>query len=144
MTAVALMHELERRHVRPEIADDGIKLIGPRSAFTPDLVEQARAHKPALLAVVTADEALALLQRLKTFTVPARRMAVVNQLVAALAPFARASDSAALLGALRDFERELITLGGAPDPELAQAVGLVTATFPRRAADPCPQIAMNN
>ncbi len=35
-----------------------------------------------------------------------------------------------MLAVVRQIERELIALGAVPDPELANAVALVTAAFP--------------
>jgi hypothetical protein len=57
-------------------------------------------------------------------------MPVVRALGERLAPFARATDPAAILSALRDFERELVALGGAPNRELAEAAAMVEAVFP--------------
>jgi hypothetical protein len=45
-------------------------------------------------------------RELRCYRLPAGRMPVVRELAARLAPFARVTDSAAILSALRDFERE--------------------------------------
>lgn len=75
----------------------------------------------------TARMALALLARLKGYTLPSGRMAVIRELAERMRGLA---DTTAILSALRDFERKLIDLGGEYDAELADAVGIVKSTFP--------------
>jgi hypothetical protein len=71
-----------------------------------------------------------LLNRLRCYTLPGGTMPVVRELADRLTPFARSSDPAVILDALRGFEREFIVLGGGPDPELTDAVAMVESAFP--------------
>ena len=129
--------ELRVRGVRAEpLAHGGVRLI-PARLIDPDLLSRIHRHKSELLLILraehyraAADTALALLNRLRCYILPTGRMPVVSQLAEALAPFALAADPAAILGALRDFERELVALGGAHDPELTEAVSMVERSFP--------------
>jgi hypothetical protein len=124
--------ELRVRGVRAEpLPHGGVRLI-PARLIDPDLLSRILRHKTELLLILraehyraTADTALALLNRLRCYTLPTGRMLVVSQLAEALAAFALAVDPAAILGALRDFEQELVALGGAPDPELTETVAMV-------------------
>jgi hypothetical protein len=75
----------------------------------------------------TAKMALALLARLKGYSLPSGRMAVIRDLSERMRGLA---DTTAILHALRDFERELISQGGEYDAELADAVAIVQRTFP--------------
>ncbi len=77
----------------------------------------------------TADKALALLNRLKCFTLPAGRMPAARELALWLEPLKNA-DPRTILTALQGFERELIGLGVAVDPELLEAVAIIERTFP--------------
>jgi hypothetical protein len=87
-----------------------------------------------------ADEALAVLARLKTLALPAGRMPAAREIAQRCTerllrrdngePVAEADDTAAILSALREIERELIALGATSDPELAEAVDRVTRAFP--------------
>jgi hypothetical protein len=53
----SLLAELGRRGIRPVLRDDsGVKLAGPGISLTPDLIEQARAHKDALLAYLRSEQ----------------------------------------------------------------------------------------
>jgi hypothetical protein len=46
-------------------------------------------------------------------------------------PFENTADEpAAVLAVLKDIERELVALGGAPDPELADVIDIVGGAFP--------------
>ncbi len=143
-SAQQLIADLENRGIR--LLADGGRLIldAPKGALTPQEVERIRAHKAGIMALLTrpgrhdhdgrhgdpAAEALTRLDRLRCYTLPTGRMPVVRALGERLAPFARAIDPAAILSALRDFERELVALGGAPDRELAEAAAMVEAVFP--------------
>jgi hypothetical protein len=139
MTPSALLAELHSRGIEPVVRDGRLKLRGPAENITRDLIQRVRLHKPALLAHLqgernrtTADEALDLLQRLKTFTLPAGRMPAASEIVRSLEPLLDAPelDSATALGALQKLERELIALGGAVDAELAATVAMVERSFP--------------
>jgi hypothetical protein len=136
MTLAPLLVELKHRHVRLMIRGSGLRLVGPAEAITPDLVDSIRAVKPSLLDYLrdeherrTADRALSLLNRLKTYTLPTGRMPAARVLAERLRPLAEA-DAEAILAALEAFERELVELGGQPDPELLEAVEAVEGVFP--------------
>jgi hypothetical protein len=74
-----------------------------------------------------ADQALALLNQLKCYTLPADRMPDARELAERMRGLA---DTAAILHALRDFERELRALGGEYDRALAEATAVVERVFP--------------
>lgn len=90
--------------------------------------------------VETAGEALVLLQRLKTFTLPGGRMPAAREIARRCAfrlqprengkPTGEANDPVRILAVLREIERELIALGAAPDPELAAAFEMVQRALP--------------
>ncbi len=131
MDAQALVQDLTSRGIK--LVPNGSKLtVQPASRLTNQDREAIREHKPALLALATADQALALLNRLKTYTLPAGRMPAARAIVERLRPLLEASDldPAAALTTLQSIETELTALGAAPDRELAEAVGLVTLAFP--------------
>jgi hypothetical protein len=119
MTPSALLAELQKRHVRPVVRDGAVKLVGPREALTPELIVQAREHKLALLATVTADEALALLKRLRAYTLPAGHIEVALTLARRLKGI---GDPVVALDALQRLEAEFIDLGGTYDTQLASAL----------------------
>lgn len=133
-------------------AERGYIVARPKGKTSPELAAAIRARKGELLAHLraeqeegeivrlaradadveapTADKALDLLNRLRCYTLPAGRMPVVRELAGRLASFAPATDPEAILGALRDFESHITALGGAPGPELADAVAMVERSFP--------------
>jgi hypothetical protein len=107
--------------------------VGSRQGVTPlpivrptvrAIIESTRDDRESL---DTARMALALLARLKGYTLPSGRMAVIRDLAERMRGLA---DTTAILRALRDFERELIDLGGEYDAELADAMEIVQSTFP--------------
>lgn len=149
MTAVTeILVELRVRGVRIEPRPHGGVSLVPARLIDPDLLDRIRAHKAELLVTLrvehyrtTADKALALLNRLKTYTLPAGRMPAARLLAERLgAAMVRwedggpvsdvPDDPAVILRALQGFEGELIALGGAPDPELTKAVAMVERSFP--------------
>jgi hypothetical protein len=77
-----------------------------------------------------ADKAIALIGRLRCFSIEGKSMPIARLLAETLAPLATASDPDAILIALQDLERELLTLGAAPDPVLADGVAVVASGFP--------------
>lgn len=79
--------------------------------------------------VETAEKALELLARLKGYTLPSGRMPVVRALAEQLEAFKNAAPET-ILRKLESFEAQLIALGGAYDPELAEVIGLVNDAFP--------------
>ena len=54
MTAAELIAELTRRGIRLETAGDRLR-YSPRSALTPDLAAQMKAHKAELLVLLNAE-----------------------------------------------------------------------------------------
>jgi hypothetical protein len=76
----------------------------------------------------TPTEAVALLHRLKGYTLPASRITAARKLAEGLRQVE--NDATAMLGALQALERDLTTLGAAYDEELAEIVELVERVFP--------------
>ena len=68
-----------------------------------------------------------MLNRLKGYVIPADRMSAARGLAVQMRGLT-APDR--MLGALKNFERELIAIGGEYDPRLAKAVDLVHRIFP--------------
>jgi len=137
VTAADLLAEFHRLGICLGVRD-GMIVARPKGATPPELREAVRAMKAELLRTLpearddgepldTAGMALALLARLKGYTLPSGRMAVIRDLAERMRGLA---DTTAILHALRDFERELIDLGGEYDAELADAVEIVQSTFP--------------
>ncbi len=138
MTASEILAELRTRGVRIETRPRGGVWLGPAHLIDPGLRDRIRRHKAELIALLSAhafrpiDDALALLRRLRTFTLPAGRIPAAVAIVERLRPLLDAAtlDPAAALTTLQSTEKELIALGAAPDLAVAEAVGLVTAAFP--------------
>jgi hypothetical protein len=131
LDAQALVQDFTGRGIK--LIPNGSKLtVQPASRLTIEDREAIREHKPALLAWAIADQALALLNRLKTYTLPAGRMEAARAIADRLRPLVAASelDPAAAFAALTVVEGDLTALGGAPDTELADAIGLVNHAFP--------------
>jgi hypothetical protein len=94
-----------------------------------------------LLAHLSAEEAraeaLAVLQRLKAFTLPTGRMAAARLVAQRLAstpgdckPGENSDDPTAILDLVRAIEGELIALGGTYDLDLAGSISRVESVFP--------------
>jgi hypothetical protein len=147
MSPEALLDELAAQGIRLEPLPNGNLFATPKERLTTELMERIRQHKPGLLVCLRikqqsalADEGLALLWRLKCFTLPAGRMPAAREIaercVARLVlwedgePISVADDAASILAVLRDIERELIAIGGCPNPELAETAEMVERTFP--------------
>jgi TubC N-terminal docking domain len=147
VNAEAFLDELKAQGIRLEPLPNGNLYAAPRERLTVELIERIRQHKPALLAhfhakqqCALADEALALLRRLKCFALPAGRMPAASEIAerctARLAlwdhgePVSEADDAVSILAILRDIERELTAIGGYVDPELVETVEMVEHTFP--------------
>ena len=131
MDAQALVRDFTSRGIK--LIPNGSKLtVQPASRLTNEDRDAIRQHKLALLAWAVADQALALLNRLKTYTLPAGRMEAARAIADRLRPLLAAPelDPAAALAALTVVEAELTALGGALDPELSDAIGLVNGAFP--------------
>src|SRR5262249_32509510 len=84
-SAIELLNELRDRGIRVEPRPErGTVYLTPKGRITPDLVERVRQHKAALLAHLSVeqsrDEALAILQRLKTFSLPAGRIPAAREI----------------------------------------------------------------
>jgi hypothetical protein len=143
MTPQALLYEAAQLGIELYPDGDTIRYRGPKPALA-DLKPKLAAHKAELLTLLQAEqdrvEALALLNRLKTFTLPAGRMPAVRMIAEACAarlvqshdsePVNEVDDPAFILAVLQEIEPELIALGGSPDPHLAEAITLVTGAFP--------------
>jgi hypothetical protein len=126
-----LLAELERLGIQPMLCDGGVALAGRRARLTPELIEEARAHKAALLAHAerhhaVIDSAVELLQRLKGCTVPAGQMPQVRQMARDIRGLRTPAE---ILSALQDFEQQLVALGGEYDCHLAEAISAVERTF---------------
>jgi hypothetical protein len=123
-SASEILAELHARgvHIEPR-PHGGVRLV-PARLIDPDLLNRIYQHKAELLVHLraeqsgaTADEALALLQRLKTFTLPAGRMPAAREVAERCAdrlwkdgePVDQADDLASMLTVLTNIERELIT-----------------------------------
>jgi hypothetical protein len=143
MNAEALLDELRGQGIRLDPLPNGNLYVAPKERLTPELIERIRQNKPALVACLSikqepasADEALALLQRLKCYTVPSGRVDAAREIVARLGRWKNgkaldeADDPASIVAVLRNIERELIKLGGLLDPELAEVVEIVQRSFP--------------
>lgn len=135
MDAQSLIEAFCRRGIR--LIPNPPKLtVEPPSKLTDSDRAALRAHKPELLAHFRAEqdraEALALLNRLKTYTLPAGRMPAARAIVERLKPLLAAPeiDPAQALTTLQQIERELVALGGASDPELTEAATIVERAFP--------------
>jgi hypothetical protein len=140
MNALALLSNLSTRGIM--LIPDGDALIArPRQRLTDADREAIRRHKSALLAHLSAEdaraEALAVLQRLKAFTLPTGRMAAAHLVAQRLASTLSASkpgenreDATAILHSVRALEGELIALGGTYDADLAGSISRVESVFP--------------
>lgn len=62
MTPLDLLAELERRNVKLTLSGDKLRLNAPAGVLTPELKEAVRRQKPALIALLEAQEAKRLLQ----------------------------------------------------------------------------------
>ena len=74
----------------------------------------------------SVERAAALLARVKSYTLPIGRMPTVRKLAERMHGL---TEPAEILGALQNFEREMIELGGRCDPQLGEAVTMVERTF---------------
>ena len=58
MSVTELMFDLRERGIQLEAHGDRLR-YSPKAAMTPELAERVKAHKPTLLAILTADDVLA-------------------------------------------------------------------------------------
>lgn len=144
MTVESLIHNVEARGASLAVEGDRLVIEAPRGALGREEVERLRAHKPELLAFIRAKQdrgqALALLQRLKVYTLPAGRMGAAREIAERCAErlvrwqageqMDEADDPASILAVVRNIERELIELGAEPNPGLAATVRMVEGAFP--------------
>jgi|GEM_PF-4811638 hypothetical protein len=138
--ATALLATLTRRGVR--LTARPPKLIAePGDLLSEEDCQAIRACKPELMNLLSSapaadptDDALALLGRLRGFTLPDGRMAAARALAERLRPLLAGPelDPAQALAHLQAVESELIAAGGRYDPELAAAID--------RALDPGAQL----
>jgi|SRR5208337_1789535 len=136
MTAHEIISELARRGVALRAEGDRV-IAKPLSAVPPELREAARQHKAEIVAALAsksdpAGEALAVLARLRGYVLPDGRIEAARLIVERLRPMLATPDldPAAALGVLQAVQAELTALGGAYDPELADAIGPVNRAFP--------------
>jgi hypothetical protein len=139
MSLDELLIELSARKVRVVMADGRLTLRGAAEGITAELVEQVRQHKVGLRESVITGQALALLARLKGYSLPAGRIDAARIIASRCAarhlkreggPQDRAADASSILAGFQDIERELIANGGRFDPELAKAIEAVEREFP--------------
>jgi TubC N-terminal docking domain len=114
VSAAEILAELGARNVRPVLVGDKLRLRGQADSITPALVERVRQHKAALLVHLSTerdrDEALAVLQRLKIFTLYGSRTAAAREIAQGCAdglicwqsgePLDEADDPASILAAV--------------------------------------------
>jgi len=74
----------------------------------------------------SVESAAARLARLRSYTLPIGRMPTVRKLAERMHGL---TEPAEILGALQNFEGEMIELGGRCDPQLEEAVAMVERTF---------------
>jgi hypothetical protein len=147
MNARVLVADFSRRDIRIIPDGDGL-IVEPASMLTEADRQAIRAHKGELLTLLTAqltkatttsgattnsaDEALAILARLKGYILPSGRMLAARVIVERLRPLLATPqlEFAESLAALQKVEAELLTLGGRYDQKLAGAVELVTTEIP--------------
>ena len=128
MTAVSLVESLRRRGVRLALqAPDRIRVVVPKGVVVPYLRRELVERKAELLMLLTADAAIAMIARLKAYTLPSGRMPVARAMIERLEGL---TEPAAILAALQEFERELIALGAEFDAALADAISDVQKAFP--------------
>jgi TubC N-terminal docking domain len=147
MNAEAFLNELSQLGVHIEPLPNGNLYAAPTDRLTAELIDRIRQYKPDLLehfrakkVFALADEALTVLRRLKCYTLPSGRMAAAQEIADRCAfelllwdngePLGEADDPASVLNVLRNIERELVAIGGFPDPDVAQTIEMVERTFP--------------
>jgi hypothetical protein len=130
MNAEALLIEFRARGIRVEAGRDGRVRLTPRGRLTPELIEQARRLKPEILTRLQIDQALAIVSRLRSYTLPAGRMPAARAISALLQPIRPELDAGETFASLQAVESELIAMGAEPDPEIAALVELVEGAFP--------------
>ncbi len=133
MKAQAVIADLARRGIRlipnpPKLTVQGASRLTHEDR---KLIRQLKAEILAALRSEAADT-LAILHRLKGFTVPAGRVRAARAIMERLRPLLTASelDPAQALAALQTAEAELTVLGGIPNRKLSEVVAIVATFFP--------------
>jgi len=153
MNATGLLQDLAAHGVSFAVNGDRLIIDALKGALRQGEIDRLREHKaevlrllkpPAEIAPVIpspsaiteapdpAAEALAIVARLKGYTLPPGRMPAVRAIAERLRPLLAVPelDPAEALAALQATEAELTALGGSYDPGLAAAIGLVNGVFP--------------
>ena len=137
MNAGEILADVRRCGVELFVLDGRLKASSP-GVLPAELKAVIREHAAEIRAALPiyvraeqdrtlADQALDLLNRLKGYTVPSGRMTAARTLAARMRGL---TEPAAILGALKNFERELAALGGEYDPQLAEVIDIVQRSFP--------------
>jgi len=143
VTPAEVIAEVHRLGGELVVIEGGLK-VRPAGILTPELKRAAQEHASEIKALLAecdpASEVLAILGRLKGYTLPASRMPQVGELVARLShalvkwddgePVDEVDDPHQICAALKSFEREVIAIGGEFNCELAEAVILIENAFP--------------
>jgi hypothetical protein len=148
MNPVVLLNELRAAGIWVEPTLAGNLRLTPKNRLTPELIEQVRAAKPELLALLAPEfaddseasatpidpvaKALTLIARLRAYVLPDGRIPAARIIAERLVPLSGVTklDPSQALAALQAAEAELMTLGGTYDRELADAIALITNAFP--------------
>jgi hypothetical protein len=148
MNAIDLLNELRAAGIRIEPRPVGKLRLTPKDRLTPELIEKVRAAKAELLLLLApqstaeakaatthtdpAAKAMTLFARLRGCALPAGRIPAARAIAERLRPLLGdpSFDPAQAVVALQAAEAELTALGGTYDPELADAITLVTDAFP--------------
>jgi len=147
--AVEILSELRERGVRVEARPGGKLYLTPTGNLTPQLIERVRQHKAQILSALTQPSepasppatapvpplpesseavlALAQLERLKGYTLPAGRIPAIREIAERMTGLTEPAD---IFLALQRLEDELIGQGGRFDPELAATFSDVERSFP--------------
>lgn len=136
MTPHEIISAVHRLGVVLAVVDGRLK-ASPPGLLPPELRSAIRERVAEVKALIEPTaEALMTLNRLKTFTVlsgrmdPAREIAERCDLRLSRRGEDGSNDPCLILAVLRNIERELTELGAEPDPELAEALGIIEVAFP--------------
>jgi hypothetical protein len=137
MTAAALIAKLAARGIYLVTQGEALIIDAPKGSLQPGEVEHIRARKAELLNLLhskqghtPAARALAMLNRLRCYTIAGELMPIMRLLAEQLRSVSAVSDDAEVLTALQGFESELIALGASLDTELADTIATVESAFP--------------
>jgi hypothetical protein len=128
-----ILAQVQRCNVELFLLDGRLKACPPgvlpaelRAAIR-EKASEIKARFRAQQNCVLADRALQMLKRLKGYTLPAGQMQAARPLAARMRGL---TDAGEIVSALQNFERELITMGGEYDCQLAEAIAAVERAFP--------------